>query len=260
MKVLAEAIGAPTWANGGHDTGTCALIYPPDATHVPDFARYAAGLVQHGADAVEVWNEENNRGFWQGTRDPQLFAQLQVAAYASIKAMNPAVPVITGGLAPVDPDTDAANLPENYFSAAMSYPGFDRSFDAVGHHPYTYPHDPLDSYREASLLYQTAAIHDVMVAHGVGALPIWFTEFGVPTGGGSAAVPLAQQGTHFQHFFTGVDMLRANGINVGDVFVWTLTDNSATNYEGYFGLFASDGTTEKPGAPVVRAEAHAPCH
>ena len=65
LKVLAVAQGSPAWANGGHGPydKQSGLNTPPLPEFSRRFAEYAADLVRHGADAVEIWNEPNG-GFW----------------------------------------------------------------------------------------------------------------------------------------------------------------------------------------------------
>ena len=60
------------------------------------------------------------------------------------------------------------------------------SFDAVGHHPYSFPWNPLD---EAGFngFTQTRYLYLVMSAHGDGTKKVWGTEMGAATG----TVPLA---------------------------------------------------------------------
>src|SRR5579884_829964 len=102
LKVLVVAQGSPAWANGGHGPydRQSGLKTPPLPEYYSRFARYAAELVRHGADAVEIWNEPNG-GFWLPKPDASAWAKLVAASYDAIKAINPNVPVITGGVCPL---------------------------------------------------------------------------------------------------------------------------------------------------------------
>lgn len=252
LKLLVVATGAPGWANGGGGDNA-----PPDDAHIPDFGAFTAGVAQADVDAVEVWNEPNNAGFWTGTLDPARMARMQIAAYQAIKALRPEVPVITGGL------TQVAYQPQDYFEAMLAVASFAHSFDGVGLHPYMQPGDPLDATLEPPniMMVQTPAIHQMLVAAGVGDRPFWYTEIGTPTGG-PGSVTEAQQATYYTHYFQGFDMLRAQGIPFGINLVYEMQDWSKpdpSSEEPYFGLLHADGS-DKPSAAVVRSYAKASCN
>ena len=258
LKLLVVATGAPKWASGNSNSENA----PPVDAHIADFGAFAAGIAQADVDAVEIWNEPNNGGpnasaFWTGTLDPAKEAKLQIAAYQAIKAVRPSTPVITGGL------TQVPFQPEDYFKAMLNVPGFDQSFDGVGLHPYMQPNDPSNANATPPniMLVQTPAIHQMLVSHGVGEKPFWYTEFGTPTGG-PGSVSEATQATYFAHYLQGFDALRAQGIHFGVNFVYELEDWSQPNpnsEEPYFGLLHADGS-EKPSAPVVRTDAMTVCN
>jgi len=259
IKVLACALGAPAWANGGHtDNGH----YPPTADHMQDYAAYAAGLATHGADAVEIWNEPNNLySFFLPKPDVNIYAKMQIAAYPAVKKANPAIPVITGGMTPYGDlnNTSDANVkisaPVNYFKAAMAIPGFKDSFDAVGHHPYMFPGDPIDSPIGWNAFMQTKLLHDLLVAAKMGEKPFWFTEYGNTTAPGSSnALSEAGSALHYQRYLDGMTQLRDGGINLGPAFSYTLYDGAGgtgLGWELYMGVFHANGT-EKPSAGVLR--------
>src|SRR6202034_148653 len=99
--------------------------YPPTDDHLDDCAGYAAAIAQTGADAVEIWNEPNNRGFWASGPDPVKMARMQVAAFKAIKAAKPQTIVVTGGLTQVFDD------PQTFFSRMLAADAaFIDSFDA----------------------------------------------------------------------------------------------------------------------------------
>lgn len=247
MKILVIASGAPAWANGGKSQD-----HPPTDEHLQDYADYAAAIAaQTDADAIEVWNEPNNAGFWAPKPDPVKMAHMQVAAYREIKAVRPKTPVITGGL------TQVYSAPQAYFEKMLAADAdFIKSFDAVGLHPYNEPTDPLQpgsSGMKNILTVQTPAIHQMLVQHGRGDVPFWFTEYGVATHGQwSVAEPA--QATYLAHFFDGIAALRGKGIPVGVCIVYSLQDTrpyQGTDDQPFFGLLRHDGT-EKPAAAIVR--------
>jgi len=250
MKIIVLATGAPPWANGGKGQD-----YPPTDANIDDFGAYAAAIAQTGADAVEIWNEPNNRGFWASGPDPVKMAHMQVAAFKAIKAVTPDTPVITGGLTQVFDD------PQTFFGKMIAADThFIDSFDAVGLHPYNEPSDPLEpgiSGMKNVMTVQTPAIHKMLADHGRKEVPIWFTEYGVATHG-QFSVAEAVQATYLSHFFHGLTDLRHQGIHVGVCIIYMLQDGS--DYQGpddqpFFGLLRHDGT-QKPAADVLRTYAN----
>jgi hypothetical protein len=65
------------------------------------YAAYVAGIAAIGADAIEVWNEQNLPREWPvGQISPARYTQLLRTAYLRIKAANRNTMVISGALAP----------------------------------------------------------------------------------------------------------------------------------------------------------------
>ncbi|HEY2584454.1 MAG TPA: cellulase family glycosylhydrolase [Tepidisphaeraceae bacterium] len=249
LKIIVLATGAPPWANGrkGQD-------FPPTDAHVADYAAYAAALAQAGADAIEVWNEPNNRAFWASKPDPARLAPMQVAAYRAIKAARPKAIVLTGGLTQVFDD------PQTFFARLLAAdPKFIDSFDAVALHPYNEPSDPLQpgpSGMKNILTVQTPAIHRLLAGRGRVDVPIWFTEYGIATHG-HCSVDEPTQATYLRHFFEGVAGLRARGIPIGVSIIYAFQDDAAylgADDQPFFGMLHADGT-EKPAAAVLRDQA-----
>jgi len=56
-------------------------------------------------EAVKIWNEPNNKSHWDPLLDPEWdrFAAMTRAAGAAIRAENPALPRVLGGMSPIDP-------------------------------------------------------------------------------------------------------------------------------------------------------------
>jgi beta-xylosidase len=56
-------------------------------------------------EAAMIWNEPNNKSHWDPNIDPDWskFAEMAVAAGKAIKAENPDVPRVLGGMSPIDP-------------------------------------------------------------------------------------------------------------------------------------------------------------
>jgi hypothetical protein len=157
-------------------TGTPGTMAAPSeyAAVVADLATQLAGK---GVD-YEVWNEEDENGFWLNGPQPAAYAALLKAAYPAIKNADPAATVLVGGLVANDYD----------FVEALYANGAKGAFDAVGVHTDTacLTTDPREYYREPSGRLGRYAftgyreIRATMLAHGDDK-PIWMTELGWPT-------------------------------------------------------------------------------
>jgi hypothetical protein len=172
MKFELVVNRSPAWASGSDDP-----IAPP--ADPADYARmigHLAGTLRGHVDAWEIWNEEDTKDFWAGGPDPTRYVALLRAAHAAIKAADPGVTVILGGLT-------ANNYP---FLQELYEAGAKDAFDAVATHtdtgcllaaPYDYFRDPNGRVSMWSFLgYRT--VREVMVAHGDADKPLFFTEIG----------------------------------------------------------------------------------
>jgi polysaccharide biosynthesis protein PslG len=142
----------------------------------PDrFASFAADAVARlNSRAYEILNEVNLAGVPASAYVPVL-----KAAYAAIKRGQPRAIVLASGLGP----GPGASEPYRYLNA-MYAAGAKNYFDAANLHPYSYPAMPWPARCQSwnAFCYDAPAMHSVMVGHGDGDKPIWFTEFGCPTG------------------------------------------------------------------------------
>ena len=94
--------GCPSWAAvSGAQGNQFAQPASPAA-----FADWAAAVAKRyggeGANYFEIWNEPNNPAFWAPKPNPAAYTADLKAAYAAIKAVDPAAVVLSGGLAPED--------------------------------------------------------------------------------------------------------------------------------------------------------------
>ena len=167
MNVLLEVYRVPAWA--------------ADANGQPDPDKYASFLqtlaTRYGSSvkAIEVWNEPNGP-FWPGGANPEAFAALLKAAYPAVKAVEPSIKVVTGGLF----QNDAQFLQAAYQN------GIQGNFDVLGLHPYSCSDPPsknTGSPVTSFLGYRNMLA--VMDQHGDRDKPVWFTEFGWGTAPGA---------------------------------------------------------------------------
>jgi beta-xylosidase len=56
-------------------------------------------------EAVMLWNEPNNLSHWDFKIDPdwKMFAGMVIAASEAIRRENPELPIVLGGISPIDP-------------------------------------------------------------------------------------------------------------------------------------------------------------
>lgn len=106
IRPLITLGGVPEWARPVLLRG-CGLRrgceYPPARWATDQWGEFAAEVARRFPQtaAIEIWNEPNSRDFWKPLPNPHRFAALVAASYPAIKAVNPNVRVLAGGLAPI---------------------------------------------------------------------------------------------------------------------------------------------------------------
>jgi hypothetical protein len=171
-KIDADVWGSPAWANGG----SANVATPPtDDADYAAFVNYLANAFHGRVSAWEVWNEEDNTGWWSGT--PAQYVGLLKAAYPAVKSVDPNATVLVGGLT----GNDGSYLQQLYAGGAKG------SFDAVGVHtdtacnitsPYVFEYNRGTRTINQYFFLGFISIHAAMVAAGDGAKPIYMTELG----------------------------------------------------------------------------------
>jgi len=207
--VLLTFVGAPRWANGGHDDPG----YPPTPAHDADFASFAASIVhrarQQGTpvDRITVWNEPDEEQFWKpGAPDIDRYAALLVKTFNAVKdpaTGDPSVQVFPGGTA----GHNRAWI-DGLFARARGH------FDGVAVHTdnacltdppssvYRDPDGRLGRFTFVGFL----EILDLLAAHGVPGMPVLMDEMGVSsTGGGPTS---CTRGSHAGQKPSGVSERR----------------------------------------------------
>jgi len=117
-------------------------------------------------EAVMLWNEPNNLSHWDFLEDPEwkIFAEMVIGSARGIRAMNPRLKIVLGGMSPVDP---------NFVSLLKSH-GVLNHVDIVAIHGF-----PLD--------WNHWSIHDwpkrVEEIRRVTDKPVWVSEAGASSFG-----------------------------------------------------------------------------
>ena len=170
LNVLPILMSAPKWAQPdmSNIAGTRPFVVQPDPSRMDDWRAFVRETARHfkgRISAIEVWNEENHPAFWLNP-DAAAYVTLLRAAYEEIKAVDPSITVVLGGL---------AGTPLDYVEALYAA-GAKDFFDAMNIHPYTWPNPP-----DGELERQIDGLKKTMGEHGDAGKPIWITEHGWPT-------------------------------------------------------------------------------
>lgn len=224
----------PAWAASNPASSS---PYGAGANSMParlaDWTRYVSEVATRykgRISAYEIWNEPNLSQYWTGT--PAQMATLATAAYAAIKAADPAAVVVSPSLSA---RTGGSSTWLQQFLAA----GGKRTFDVEGLHVYPYPGQTPE---------QAFALVDqqrqVLQQAGLSKVPIWDTEIGY---GRTAPPP--------QNIISGTQAASF----VARTYLMGLVANVERNYwysyddRGFVGLYliSSDGT------PTQAARAYA---
>lgn len=221
-------------------------------------SRYKA-LISH----FEIWNEPNSKLFWGPRPDTAVYAENLKEAYLQIKNANPGAFVLSGGLSASDDIADTSFSPVTFIEELYSHQ-YNRYFDGVALHPYTYPATP--NYVSAWNNWQRIkSVRQLMIKGGDSAKKIWITEYGAPTGGPGNPFSF----NRLDNFHYGRDYVdeaaqveflneattyyKKNSGWLGPFFWYSLRDNGTNRDtpENFFGLLRFD-ESEKPAFGVFQ--------
>ena len=180
-------------------------------------------------EAVMLWNEPNNLSHWDFKLDPdwKLFAEMVIASSRAIRQENPDLPIVLGGISPIDP---------NFIELLGSYGVLD-AVDVVAVHGF-----PLD--------WNHWQIHDwpkkIDEIRAVTSKPVWVSEAGVSSFGAEEIQVFGLERTaelllpivERVHWYSLLDLPAT----------WTATtrhkeaEGSAYYRHYYMGLLREDGT------------------
>ena len=139
----------------------------------------ATELAAMGVDAIEVHNEPNLALEWPNGPNAWQFTQMLRVAYTQIKAADPNIIVVSGGLAPTITTADRRAISDIEFAAEMLDNGAAQWFDAFGYHPYGYNLPPEAEPSADTLNFRRVElIRQLFEERGIYDKQIWLTEFG----------------------------------------------------------------------------------
>lgn len=149
--------------------------FPPGRQNDGQWRQFAALVAKRYpmAAGIEIWNEPNEVTSWMWQPDPERYLELLKGAYGAIKAANPSMTVISGGLTNRDASgNDGLSLSD--FAKRLFAGGGADYMDGIAVHPYV-PADALERLN-ASL--------DQLRSLRPRELPLWVTEVGLTTSAG----------------------------------------------------------------------------
>ncbi len=184
LWVLADA---PCWAwakNGKSCGGGERIARPPHRKHDDDWAAFAAAVAERYPEtaAIQSWNEPNLVDFWKPKPNAKRAAEITAAADEAVGAVDPDLPVLFGGLAPLYETIPKKReiAYDEFLRDAYEAVGPDH-WDAVAMHPF-----PRFRNREGFLGDIVDHLKKVRVALAKSrarGTPIWVTEIGLSTAG-----------------------------------------------------------------------------
>jgi hypothetical protein len=149
---------------------------------------------------VETWNEPNEDMFWKPSPEPTQFAGVLRATYLAVKAVQPALPVTSGGIS----HNDVGFLRQVYTALKAYYPDAANQnwfFDILGVHPYSGDRSPDETTPKVTHAGRFGLIdenfsgmtlmRDAMAEAGDPGKKLWISEYGFSTDGTPWSGPVA---------------------------------------------------------------------
>jgi len=193
FRLLITIVRAPAF----YSRGTYGMPDKPE--HLGNFVEALVQRFPGSIHAIEIWNEQNlahENGGRVTLEDAGRYVELLCVAYSRIKAIDPSIVVLAG--APSSTGITNARIAVDdmvYYSAMYTYrDGIIRDcMDAQAVHPggaanppdTLWPINPSTArgWTDHPTFYfrHVENVRRLMVAHGLGDIPIWITEFGWAT-------------------------------------------------------------------------------
>jgi hypothetical protein len=222
------------------------------------YAAYAAALaVRYGAggsfwaahpelrakpvQTLEIWNEPDSAQFWPPAPDARRYAALYQQTRDAVAAASPSVRVIVGGL------TD-----EKQFLPALvaAVPSLGAQIDGLAIHPY--------AATPAGVLARVRNARNALRAVGLGAVPLYVTEFGWRTNPPGAPYYASEPQRRAQIAQT-FDALAHGGCGIAVIllYTWMTPEHDPHNGEEWYGINPPNEVSRENTAAFAEALARA---
>jgi polysaccharide biosynthesis protein PslG len=260
INTLGVITYTPTWAQLSECKGTFACA-PSDPNAFGLFAgQVAARYAPMGVHTWEIWNEPNIPLFWKPAPNVRSYVNILKSAYTNIKKSDASAFILTAGLSPASDNENRIN-PITFIQNTYDLDG-GLHFDGISLHPYSYP--VVASYPAAWNTWQKISIiRSMMDTHGDSQKPIWFTEYGAPTGGSGTDHSTTQLDFTFGNDYMTEDaqsVMMQDSLSqyeqisspVGPFFWYSMKDRGTdrSTPENFFGLMRYDWS-KKPAYDVL---------
>lgn len=168
VKVLGMIAYSSLWGSSNPGAGTDAQFYKPN---INDWKNFVGSMVRRYGNYVkdwEIWNEPN--AFWKPSPNADEYREVLIAAYDTIKSIDPSAKVGSGGTTYIDND---------FISAYLDNGGWEHT-DAVSVHYYP-PGNIGPDGNDAPLRPElTDLVYNVLIPRGN--KEVWITEMGWESG------------------------------------------------------------------------------
>jgi hypothetical protein len=251
--------GSPRWASVNPNNSYAS----PTPAHFGDFAVYAAvfaarygvggafwaahpGLPALPVTTIEIWNEPNTSVHWGAPPDAAAYASLYHQAHDAIKAVNPGMQVLLGGIVWND---DVA-----YLQAVLAALGPGVSIDGVGSHPY--------APTVFSILPNIQRMRNALDAAGRSTVPLMLNELGWPAAYDRPPSAYALQGpvsdaSRAATMALTIDVLSRSTCDIDALAIYDLVENENNPQfvESLMGIYRRDGARTQTSAALAAAVA-----
>jgi hypothetical protein len=202
IRPLITIAGVPRWAVEpayslcGHRRE---CEYPPAPWMYGQWASFAGEVARRfpQAAAIEIWNEPNVQGFFKPNPNPWRYAAIVTHAYNGIKAANPGMTVLAGGLAPTqvrawDLFGNLSRVPLKQFldTAYAANPSIKDHMDGISFHTVFQAQD-LGAGSLWAKVFED--VRTVAAEHGDAGIDLWLSETGLTTQGGQDVRPMNER-------------------------------------------------------------------
>ncbi len=164
VKVLGMICYSSLWGSSNPRAGTDAQFYKPN---INDWKNYVGFLVRRYGNYVkdwEIWNEPN--AMWKPSPNADEYREVLIAAYDTIKSIDPGAKVGSGGTTYID---------NGFISAYLDNGGWEHT-DAISVHYYPPGNIGPDGFDAPLRPELTDLVYNVLIPRGN--KEIWITEMG----------------------------------------------------------------------------------